>query len=237
VAVSWANAERNQNLTVMAQAYEERLEAFAELREPSVLTAWNLARIQILRPALAPGIWRRPDRNRPGNWRVAALRYASITPELRGNVQAYPLADLGWTSYRTRVGGWPRRSPRGPLTRTPGTSSSCRPRPVTLPPPTMPGEPGGGSFYVRIQRLDVHIETRMPNVLPSNPSSERPVAARDASGGAARVIARALAPMISESWLVPPPYWPTWRPRTSACQADSLQHNGSRLPTPPPSPR
>ena len=41
-----------------------------------------------------PEFWRRPDRHRPGNRRVA--HYASIAPELRGNVQAYP-PDLGWT--------------------------------------------------------------------------------------------------------------------------------------------
>ena len=44
--------ERNQNREIMAQADAERMEAFAELREPSVLTAWNLARIRILSPAV-----------------------------------------------------------------------------------------------------------------------------------------------------------------------------------------
>ena len=37
----------------MAQLLAERMEGVAELREPSVLTTWNLARIQILRPARA----------------------------------------------------------------------------------------------------------------------------------------------------------------------------------------
>jgi hypothetical protein len=50
--ISWVNSERNQNREIMAQADAERMEAFAELREPSVLTAWNLARIQILSPAV-----------------------------------------------------------------------------------------------------------------------------------------------------------------------------------------
>jgi uncharacterized membrane protein len=50
--ISWVNSERNQNREIMAQADAERMEAFAELREPSVLTARNLARIQILSPAV-----------------------------------------------------------------------------------------------------------------------------------------------------------------------------------------
>ena len=47
------NARANQNHPFVAQFEAELAEAYAELREPVVLTAWNLARIQILRPSLS----------------------------------------------------------------------------------------------------------------------------------------------------------------------------------------